>query len=483
MKKISRRDFLKAAGIGAAAMGLTACGGSSSSTAAPASSAASDPVQQITLRVADWSDSTKPYRDAFHEKFQAANPDIKVEYTQLTIDQFNSTVVTAISGGDAPDLFPIPTNLNLTVAINEDWFLDMKEYVSQGFIDSFMDGMLVDGVHSKDGILYCVPEAMSYTNSLFYYNKDILAETGLPVPTNFEEFRAACKAATEKGYYGLIEGATQTARCDVMLRALCQGAGGKISIQAKALTVDGRVPYDTAEMFKAVDLLQGIVDDGSLHPDTASINAPTARELFAQGQALFLMQGLWCIGPWAASNPELNYGVMMPLKDSDNGYLASTEMGSWMGIYKQTKYPEQAARYLEALYSDEYGFQAAVVQAGGQLSPIKGINDVNVTNPIMKEYYEGIKACIDIPVATNRNAKFWEFYGAVVAATPSLAEIASGILSGAVADPKAALKTLSDAETKAWQDACTVIGADFAELEFANWTAGVPYTAEDYAAL
>lgn len=33
-KKISRRDFLKAAGISAAAIGLTACGGSSSTAAA-----------------------------------------------------------------------------------------------------------------------------------------------------------------------------------------------------------------------------------------------------------------------------------------------------------------------------------------------------------------------------------------------------------------------------------------------------------------
>jgi len=50
MKKISRRDFLKVAGIGAAALGLTACGGSSSSTAAPASSAATGPVE-VALKI------------------------------------------------------------------------------------------------------------------------------------------------------------------------------------------------------------------------------------------------------------------------------------------------------------------------------------------------------------------------------------------------------------------------------------------------
>lgn len=41
MKKISRRSFLAAAGVSAAALALTACGGSSKSTAASTAPAAS----------------------------------------------------------------------------------------------------------------------------------------------------------------------------------------------------------------------------------------------------------------------------------------------------------------------------------------------------------------------------------------------------------------------------------------------------------
>ena len=92
--------------------------------------------EPITLRVYDWSDSTLAYREQFHKEFMEKNPDIIVEYTQLTIDQFNSTVVNAIQSGDGPDLFPVPTTLNLTTAVNEGWFLDMEQYVSKEFVDS-----------------------------------------------------------------------------------------------------------------------------------------------------------------------------------------------------------------------------------------------------------------------------------------------------------------------------------------------------------
>ena len=54
MKRISRRNFLKVAGVGAAALGLAACGGSSSSTASSAASSAatsSAVAADVTIKV------------------------------------------------------------------------------------------------------------------------------------------------------------------------------------------------------------------------------------------------------------------------------------------------------------------------------------------------------------------------------------------------------------------------------------------------
>ena len=53
MKRISRRNFLKVAGVGAAALSLAACGGAASSTApSTASSAASAAAEDVTIKVA-----------------------------------------------------------------------------------------------------------------------------------------------------------------------------------------------------------------------------------------------------------------------------------------------------------------------------------------------------------------------------------------------------------------------------------------------
>ena len=53
MERISRRNFLKVAGVGAAALSLAACGGAASSTASStASSAASAAAEDVTIKVA-----------------------------------------------------------------------------------------------------------------------------------------------------------------------------------------------------------------------------------------------------------------------------------------------------------------------------------------------------------------------------------------------------------------------------------------------
>ena len=84
MKRISRRNFLKVAGVGAAALGLAACGGSSSSTASStASSAAASAAaaEDVTIKVAAietgyGADMWKKVTEAF-----TAQTGIKVELT------------------------------------------------------------------------------------------------------------------------------------------------------------------------------------------------------------------------------------------------------------------------------------------------------------------------------------------------------------------------------------------------------------------
>ena len=108
---ISRRSFLKAAGILGAAGALAACGGSSSTSTAASSTASSAAasaastgasIKLWTYPIGGWGkDETVQELIA---SFNAKYPDIKVAVEYLDYTNGDDQVNTAIEGGSAPDL-------------------------------------------------------------------------------------------------------------------------------------------------------------------------------------------------------------------------------------------------------------------------------------------------------------------------------------------------------------------------------------------
>ena len=108
---ISRRSFLKAAGILGAAGALAACGGSASSSTAASSTASSAAasaastgasIKLWTYPIGGWGndDTVQNLISSFNAKY----PDIKVTVEYLDYTNGDDQVNTAIEGGSAPDL-------------------------------------------------------------------------------------------------------------------------------------------------------------------------------------------------------------------------------------------------------------------------------------------------------------------------------------------------------------------------------------------
>ena len=445
---------------------------------------------KITLRVVDWSDGSASQREEFHKKFMEEHPDIKIEYTMLTVDQFKNTIVTMIKSGEGPDIFPIPVGLTLNTAVEEEWYQPINQYVTEDFAAQFDPLSFAEGVTHIGDDWYTITEVMPTIQCLFFYNKDVLANAGVTeVPRTYSEFRAACKKVTESGkgnVYGWIDGGKQTNRMDVLARSLAAAAGGKIAATTKVLVDNGVAPYNTAEMQEAMGFIKGLVEDGSIHPDTINISAPEARELFAQGQAAFLCQGMWCIPSWDTNYPDLNYGVMaVPVPDgAKETYVQAGELSPWIGIYKQSKHPKEAAEYLMALYSEEYGYQSSCVEDGTFVSVIPAINEKYMTNEVMKDYYTIAEETSKVvPTIVKRDSKAYDFYTEVKDVQPSLGAIVQGIISQSIVDYESVLSELSEQSTKEWKRACEAVGMEYSVLEFSNWDATEDYTDADYEAI
>ena len=126
-KMISRRNFLKVAGASAAALGLAACGGSSSSTAAStASSTAASAAPAAAGKV--YYLNFKPEQD---QDWQ----DLAAEYTKETgvpvtvvtaaSGQYETTLMSEMEKSEAPTLFQV--NGPVGLANWKDYCLDLSD--------------------------------------------------------------------------------------------------------------------------------------------------------------------------------------------------------------------------------------------------------------------------------------------------------------------------------------------------------------------
>lgn len=449
--------------------------------------------EPITLKVIDWSDSTKARREEFHKKFMEENPDITIEYTVLTADQFKETVISAIKAGNAPDLFPIPSGMKLSTVLEENWYMPLNDYVPEEFLDSFADGALNEGITSMDGKTYVLPEAANIINTLVFYNKTVLEEAGIDtgnLPETWSEFTDVCKQVTEAGkgkYYGIIDSGAQANRLELAIRSLASLDGGKCSDISQMILEDGQNTMNSEAMQHAFEFYDTLVKEGCFHPNTVTMKAPEARALFAQNQAAFIIQGAWCISTWRQENPDLDFGVMpLPVPDDGmKGKLPYIGAQPWMGISAQCEHPEAAAKYLMALYSEDY--QAGLVEDGGFVSVIDSVNEAHMTDEVMKEYYRlNNEQAALAPDPIVGNPATAAVYAQAASVSPNLGEIAQGVLAQNI-DYKAELKTLEEKTQKEWMraiDAAKAAGAEIRaeDFEFKNWDPMTNYTKDLYEA-
>jgi multiple sugar transport system substrate-binding protein len=144
-------------------------------------------------------------------QFEGDNPNIKVEYTigPGDDDQYRDQLLTAIAGGEGPDLFNVLAR-SVAELVSSGTVVPV-DYAAMGFeseqalVDSYLAGTL-EGFVGDDGELYAVPTEVG--NYSLFINSKLFEEAGLDpatdIPTTWEDIMAIAPKLTKKGENGNI---------------------------------------------------------------------------------------------------------------------------------------------------------------------------------------------------------------------------------------------------------------------------------------
>lgn len=305
------------------------------------------PVEVVELRMTWYTDGNEDVAmRALLDKFEAANPDIKVVMDNVAYNTILENLPIQLEAGEGPDLARVTQ-----LGILSKYFLNIKPFVADAAyweenFGPFLNWMRPPG--DTDGI-YGMMTQLTVTGP--YINRTLFEQAGIAVPSDtsdsvtWEEWADVTKQVAE---------ATGTDFAMTMDRTGHRLAGPMISQGAKFLGEDGFPKIDDEGARKMFQLMLDWHADGTMPMDVwaGATGYLPAADFFINGQAVLYMSGSWQIGQFKDKIGDNFDWEVIP---NPCGPAACTGMpgGAALVGIKTTEHPEQVARVLDFLAQEE----------------------------------------------------------------------------------------------------------------------------------
>jgi multiple sugar transport system substrate-binding protein len=281
---------------------LTACGPASPSPSAPAAGPTPTVTVPVDLPVVialrgQFRDQGLVALDQLIARFEAANPDVRVEVVDLggNADQQRRRIANQLGSGDSSVDVYLVDDIWLGEFTSQGWLVSLDKYVTSYGVEP--GGFLAPAVEANtiDAQLMALP--WSADGGALYYRADLLDRYGIQPPADWAGLqRISLDLQDQEGVdYGLVwqGGAYESLTCNTL--EFVWAYGGRV------LDEEGKVVFDSAQTRAALEEMRNLVTSGVSPQDTATYDEVNSLDAFERGEAVFLRH-------WASSWVSLGDG-------------------------------------------------------------------------------------------------------------------------------------------------------------------------------
>ena len=209
----------------------------------------------------------------FVEKFEAENPDIKLNLDVVSWNDVYTEVDTRIASDNAPDILNIDVFANYA---NDGLLLPVSDYCPDDLYEDFFPSFIEQSV--IDDTVWAVPDLAS-ARALFC-NADIFEEVGIDYPTTWSELEDACQAIIDfydgEVYPWGIDMTTDEGQAAFAYYTWGNGGG--------FVDENGDWAVNSEENVEAIQFALGLIDAGYTNPNPATQTRYDLQDMFAAGK-------------------------------------------------------------------------------------------------------------------------------------------------------------------------------------------------------
>ncbi|MHA3980587.1 ABC transporter substrate-binding protein [Halovulum sp. GXIMD14794] len=307
--------------------------------------AASAQAQQVTLEFWDnqqTESGLSQFQQEAVDRFMQENPDIKVEVTTIPYPEYQQRLLTAVQGGNAPDVATLD-QIWVGAFAQAGAIADLTEQAEGAGIsrDQFFGGAWDSAVFNDS--LYGMPFNVDVWQFSFYNNALLEAAGVAPSElATFEGMRAAAEKLTGDGKFGVGLFGHRGEDTVVVVNSFIFSNGGRV------LADDGSCALSQPEAVEAMAYLQDLAQfapDGILNASSGSM-----RELFLNGS---LAVEFW---------PALEQPTLQK-SDIDWGFVNGTApegmtpvgtFGGWnLAVFESSEHKDAAWKFIEFMVRED----------------------------------------------------------------------------------------------------------------------------------
>jgi multiple sugar transport system substrate-binding protein len=312
--------------------------------------------------------------------FEAAHPDIDVQYETAAYNDYFTKLQTVIAAGQAPDAFELNYE-NFVGFANKGALADLSPLIAAdtGFSTAIYNPTAL-AAFSQDGKQLGLVE--SFSNVVLFYNKDLFDAAGVAYPsadwTWKEELEAAQKLTNASAG---IWGDLAPLQFWEFYKTIAQNGGSMFNADKTEVTLDSPANVET---------LQWMVDKVNTYhvsPTDIELAGQSDTDAFKAGKIAMLRTGIWMFADFTA-NAKFNWDIAL-----EPGNTAKAHHFFANGVAVSSTSQNQAAAYewLKFLTSSKEAVEIRI-KAGWELPA--------VSDPAYLQGY------LDQPVPASREVVF-----------------------------------------------------------------------------
>ncbi len=316
-------------------------------------------IKFVGMEYYEWSNEW--YEDTAR-KFEAKNPDIKVNVETVPWDLGFDRYVVWIKGG-------LPPEVGLGGA---KWTLEFKSMDAVEPLDSYMSPAFKNNIIGSqldplifDGKYYALP--IGAGSRSFYYNPEIFKKAGLSgPPKTWDDLEMVCGKikANQPDVFPLSYNAGDH-------EAIWNARHFELSAGADMIDAQRNWKVDTPENVEALSFIGSLAKQGYIQPGSTGATREEVQQLFIQGKAAMITENQELINRIKEINPGLSYDISpFPRKRASGDQVIIDTIF----LFKGTKNKEAAWKYIEFFLS--YDIHLDMVKGVGGYAATKDVAEV-----------------------------------------------------------------------------------------------------------